>query len=104
MFLLLFNGGRIMVAILARLMLTQKEGRGGRFVTTFMSVANLVGVLHLGDMEVEMPEIIHAALEYIEPERLILAPDCGMKYLLREVAFGKLCALAEGARIVRQKL
>jgi len=68
----------------------------------------IVGVLNLGDMEVETPETvagrIRSALQYIEPERLILAPDCGMKYLPREVAFGKLCALAQGARIVRQEL
>jgi 5-methyltetrahydropteroyltriglutamate--homocysteine methyltransferase len=68
----------------------------------------ILGVLNLGDMEVETPEIvagrIRSALQYVEPERLILAPDCGMKYLPREVAFGKLCALVEGARIVRQEL
>ncbi len=68
----------------------------------------IVGVLNLGDMEVETPETvtgrIRSALQFVEPERLILAPDCGMKYLPREVAFGKLCALVEGARIVRQEL
>ncbi len=68
----------------------------------------IVGVLNLGDMEVETPETVAArirsALQYIEPERLILAPDCGMKYLPREVAFGKLCALVEGARMVRREL
>ena len=68
----------------------------------------IVGVLNLGDMEVETPETvagrIRSALQYVEPERLILAPDCGMKYLPREVAFGKLHALVEGARIVRQEL
>jgi len=68
----------------------------------------IVGVLDLGDMEVETPEIVagrvRSALQYVEPERLILAPDCGMKYLPREVAFGKLCALVEGVRIVRQEL
>ncbi|HEU5367525.1 MAG TPA: hypothetical protein VFU69_03635, partial [Ktedonobacterales bacterium] len=68
----------------------------------------ILGVLNLGDMEVETPEIvagrIRSALQYVAPERLILAPDCGMKYLPREVAFGKLCALVEGARIVRQEL
>ncbi|MFL5586265.1 MAG: 5-methyltetrahydropteroyltriglutamate--homocysteine methyltransferase [Ktedonobacteraceae bacterium] len=67
----------------------------------------IVGVLNLGDIEVETPETvagrIRSALQYVEPERLILAPDCGMKYLPREVAFGKLCALVEGARIVRQE-
>ncbi len=68
----------------------------------------ILGVLNLGDMEVETPEIvagrIRAALEYVEPERLILAPDCGMKYLPRDVAFGKLCALVKGARMIRQEL
>lgn len=68
----------------------------------------IVGVLNLGDMEVETPEIVagrvRSALQYVEPERLILAPDCGMKYLPQEVAFGKLCALVEGVRIVRQEL
>jgi len=74
----------------------------------FSKKTMIIGVLNLGDMEVETPEIvagrIRSALEYIEPERLILAPDCGMKYLPREVAFGKLCALVKGARIVRQEL
>jgi 5-methyltetrahydropteroyltriglutamate--homocysteine methyltransferase len=68
----------------------------------------ILGVLNLGDMEVETPETvaerIRSALQYVEPERLILAPDCGMKYLPRDVAFGKLHALVKGARIVRQQL
>jgi 5-methyltetrahydropteroyltriglutamate--homocysteine methyltransferase len=68
----------------------------------------IVGVLNLGDIQVETPEIvagrIRSALQYVEPESLILAPDCGMKYLPRDVAFGKLCALVEGARVVRQEL
>jgi len=74
----------------------------------FANKTIIVGVLNLGDMEVETPETvvgrIRSALHYVEPERLILAPDCGMKYLPREVAFGKLCALVEGAKIVRQEL
>lgn len=68
----------------------------------------ILGVLNLGDMAVETPEIvagrIRSALQYVEPECLMLAPDCGMKYLPREVAFGKLCAMVEGARMVRQEL
>jgi 5-methyltetrahydropteroyltriglutamate--homocysteine methyltransferase len=68
----------------------------------------ILGMLNLDDMTVETPEIvanrIRAALEYIEPERLILAPDCGMKYLPREVAFGKLKALVDGANIVRAEI
>ena len=74
----------------------------------FANKTMIVGVLNLGVMEIETPETVAArirkALEYVEPERLILAPDCGMKYLPREVAFGKLCALVEGARMVRQEV
>ncbi|MSP46603.1 MAG: 5-methyltetrahydropteroyltriglutamate--homocysteine methyltransferase, partial [Xanthobacteraceae bacterium] len=43
-------------------------------------------------------------LKYLAPGNLIPAPDCGMKYLSREVAFGKLKALADGSAIVRQEL
>jgi len=68
----------------------------------------LLGVLNLGDMRVETPEEIAAhirkALRYVEPERLITAPDCGMKYLPRDVAFAKLRAMAQGAAIVRKEL
>jgi 5-methyltetrahydropteroyltriglutamate--homocysteine methyltransferase len=62
-------------------------------------------VLDLADPRVETPEQvagrIRAALEVVSPERLIVTPDCGMKYLPRAVAFGKLVSLAAGARIVR---
>ena len=68
----------------------------------------LLGVLDLGDPEVEMAEVVaarlRAGLRYVAPERLIAAPDCGMKYLPRETAFGKLRVLAEGAAIVRREL
>jgi 5-methyltetrahydropteroyltriglutamate--homocysteine methyltransferase len=68
----------------------------------------LVGVLDLADPRVETPEQvagrIRAALEVVSPERLIVTPDCGMKYLPRAVAFGKLVSLAAGARIVRAEL
>jgi 5-methyltetrahydropteroyltriglutamate--homocysteine methyltransferase len=68
----------------------------------------ILGVLNLGDLRVETPEEvadrIRAALPHVEPERLIAAPDCGMKYLPREVAFGKLQSLARGAAIVRNEL
>jgi len=68
----------------------------------------LVGVLDLADRAVETPETvaarIRAALEVVPPERLIATPDCGMKYLPRAVAFGKLKALADGVRIVRAEL
>jgi 5-methyltetrahydropteroyltriglutamate--homocysteine methyltransferase len=49
-------------------------------------------------------ERLRAGLRYLPAERLVAAPDCGMKYLPRDVAFGKLKALAEGAAIVRREL
>jgi 5-methyltetrahydropteroyltriglutamate--homocysteine methyltransferase len=68
----------------------------------------VLGVLDLGDPEVETPEVvadrIRAALRHVSAERLVPAPDCGMKYLPRERAFGKLRALAAGAAIVRAEL
>ncbi|HTW64754.1 MAG TPA: uroporphyrinogen decarboxylase family protein [Bryobacteraceae bacterium] len=68
----------------------------------------ILGVLNLGTNEVETPEIVAArirrALPYIDAERLVIAPDCGMKYLPRDFAFGKLRAMVAGAGIVRQEL
>jgi len=65
----------------------------------------ILGVLDLNDMTVETPETIKArvnrALPYTPPERLVLAPDCGMKYLPRDVAFGKLAAMAAAAAQLR---
>jgi 5-methyltetrahydropteroyltriglutamate--homocysteine methyltransferase len=68
----------------------------------------IFGVIGMGDPQPETPEIVAArirrALEHIPPERLIPAPDCGMKYIPRDTAFAKLKALAEGAAIVRREL
>jgi len=68
----------------------------------------MLGVLDLGDPAVETPAAvaarIRAGLQFVAPERLVPAPDCGMKYLPRGTAFGKLKALAEGAAIVRREL
>ncbi len=68
----------------------------------------MLGVLDLGDPNVEAAETIAArirnGLRYVDPTRLIPAPDCGMKYLPRATAFGKLRAMAEGAAIVRREL
>ena len=52
----------------------------------------------------QVAERIRAGLKHVSPDRLIPAPDCGMKYMTREVAFGKLKALAEGAAMVRKEL
>jgi 5-methyltetrahydropteroyltriglutamate--homocysteine methyltransferase len=64
----------------------------------------VLGVLDLGSDEAETPEDvagrIRRALEVLPPERLVVAPDCGMKYLSRELAFSKLAAMVEGARLV----
>jgi 5-methyltetrahydropteroyltriglutamate--homocysteine methyltransferase len=68
----------------------------------------ILGVLNLGDMTVETPEIvadrIRRALQHMPPERLIIAPDCGMKYLPRDVAFAKLQTMVEGTKLVRAEL
>ena len=65
----------------------------------------MVGCIDLSDPTVETPEQVAArirrALPYVAKERVILAPDCGMKYLPREVAFGKLQAMVEAARRLR---
>ena len=47
---------------------------------------------------------VRRALPYVPPERLVLAPDCGMKYLPRAAAFGKLAAMTEAARLLRAEL
>jgi 5-methyltetrahydropteroyltriglutamate--homocysteine methyltransferase len=68
----------------------------------------LLGVLDLGDKSAETPDVVAArireGLKYLSPERLVPAPDCGMKYLSRELAFRKLKALAQGAAIVRNEI
>jgi 5-methyltetrahydropteroyltriglutamate--homocysteine methyltransferase len=67
----------------------------------------MVGVLNLDDLTVETPQKVleraERALKHLEPEDMILAPDCGMKYLPREVAFGKMKAMVEAARLLRAK-
>ena len=68
----------------------------------------ILGTLDLSDMQVETPQTVAArirrALPYVAPERIVVAPDCGLKYLPRDVAFGKMCAMVEGAKIVRKEL
>ena len=67
----------------------------------------ILDVIDLADKQIESAEMvagrIRAGLEHVAPTRLIPALDCGMKYLARETAFGKLAALAEGAAIVRRE-
>jgi 5-methyltetrahydropteroyltriglutamate--homocysteine methyltransferase len=80
--------------------LTTLDSLGGKTV--------IFGVISMGDPAPETHETvaarIRAALKHLPPERLIPAPDCGMKYIPRDLAFAKLKALAEGAAIVRREL
>ena len=68
----------------------------------------LLGVVDLSDMNPETPQQVAArirrALPYVEAKNIVVAPDCGMKYLPRDVADAKLRAMVEGARIVRNEL
>jgi 5-methyltetrahydropteroyltriglutamate--homocysteine methyltransferase len=68
----------------------------------------ILGVLDLSDMKVETPDVVAArirrALPYVAADKIVVAPDCGLKYLPREVAFGKMQAMVEGAKIVRAEL
>jgi len=71
------------------------------------SKAIILGVIDLSDLAIEAPEIvaerIRKALAYVPAERIVIAPDCGMKYLPRDVAFGKMQAMVRGADIVRRE-
>ena len=77
-------------------------------LTSLPSKVIILGVIDLNDASVETPDIvaqrIRNALQYISPDRLIISPDCGMKYLPRDRAFAKLRAMVEGTSIVRKEL
>jgi len=68
----------------------------------------ILGVLDLSDQNVETPQVvaerIRAALPHVPAERIVVAPDCGLKYLPRAVAYGKMCAMVQGAAMVRAEL
>jgi 5-methyltetrahydropteroyltriglutamate--homocysteine methyltransferase len=68
----------------------------------------VLGALDLGSSDAETPEVvagrIRRALAVVPPERLVIAPDCGMKYLPRELAYRKLQSMVAGARLVREDL
>lgn len=74
----------------------------------FATKTIILGVLNLSDIQIESPESIAAklreALRYVPPERLMVAPDCGMKYLPRAVAYQKLRAMTLGAAIVKESI
>lgn len=68
----------------------------------------ILGVLNLADTDVESAQDVagraRKALQHIDAERLVLGPDCGMKYLPRQTALGKLTSLVQGAALVRESL
>ena len=68
----------------------------------------ILGVIDLASHTVETPELvasrIRRALPFVDPGRLLVAPDCGMKYLPHDVAFGKLKSMVAGAQLVRREL
>jgi len=68
----------------------------------------ILGTIDLSDIAIETPETVAArirrALPYVPVERIVVAPDCGLKYLPRNIAFGKMRAMVEGAEMVRQEL
>jgi 5-methyltetrahydropteroyltriglutamate--homocysteine methyltransferase len=84
---------------------TAQSGLDCSVLATLDGKTIILGVLNLDDPTVETPDQIAArarrALPYVPAERLVLAPDCGMKYLPRESADGKLAALAAAAAQLR---
>ncbi len=87
---------------------TAQAGLDCSVLTTLVGKQVMVGCLDLNDPAIETPDTvvqrIKRALAYIRPEQVILAPDCGMKYLPRDVAFGKLTAMVAAARQLRAEL
>jgi 5-methyltetrahydropteroyltriglutamate--homocysteine methyltransferase len=77
-------------------------------LTTLPDKQILLGTIDLSDMNVESAETvasrIRRALPFVKAENVLVATDCGMKYLPREVANGKMRAMVEGAAIVRKEL
>jgi len=87
---------------------TAQSGLDCSVLTTLPGKTIILGTLDLSDMTIETPETVAArirrALPYVPAERIVVAPDCGLKYLPREVAFAKMQAMVEGAKIVRKEL
>jgi 5-methyltetrahydropteroyltriglutamate--homocysteine methyltransferase len=85
-----------------------QPGLDCRILQALPSKTIILGVIDLADMKVETPATvagrIRRALDFVPAERLVIAPDCGMKYLPRPVAFAKMQAMADGAALVRREL
>ena len=84
---------------------TAQSGLDCSVLAHFPDKQIMVGCIDLSVMHVESPDVIAArirrALPYVAKERVILAPDCGMKYLPRDVALGKLRSMVQAAQILR---
>ncbi|MGH3159480.1 MAG: uroporphyrinogen decarboxylase family protein, partial [Streptosporangiaceae bacterium] len=84
---------------------TAQSGLDCQILAALAGKTIILGVLDLNDHTVETPEVVtgrvERALPYVPAERIVLAPDCGMKYLPRDVAFGKLGAMARAASRLR---
>ena len=87
---------------------TGQSGIDLKVLETLPTKKIILGVLDLSTNEVETSEIVAArirrAFDHIPPDRVLVAPDCGMKYMRRDIAFGKLKAMCDGAAIVRAEL
>jgi len=87
---------------------TAQSGLDCKVLETLPGKTVILGVLDLSDMSIEAPETVAArirrALPHVPAERIVVAPDCGLKYLPRDIAYAKMQAMVEGARIVREEL
>jgi 5-methyltetrahydropteroyltriglutamate--homocysteine methyltransferase len=87
---------------------TAQSGLDCSVLETLPDKRIVLGVIDLSDMTVEKPKVvaerIRRALPHVSADRIVVAPDCGLKYLPRDVAFAKMKAMVEGAEIVRQEL
>ena len=87
---------------------TAQSGLDCSVLATLDGKTIILGVLDLDDHAVETPgqvaERVSRALPYVPAERIVLAPDCGMKYLPRASAAGKLAAMTEAAAVLRAEL
>lgn len=87
---------------------TAQSGLDCKVLETLPGKTIILGVLDLSDMAIETPETVAArirrALPYVPADKIVVAPDCGLKYLPHDVAYGKMCAMVEGAKIVRAEL
>jgi len=87
---------------------TAQSGLDCSVLETLPDKTIILGVLDLSDMTIEAPETVAArirrALPHVAAERIVVAPDCGLKYLPRDIAYAKMQAMVDGAKIVRQEL